>query len=651
MILVAHVYVIHPLSFETEVLLLTSGKHFTSGGQNYIPAIKTPITYGQSLFSRGTTSGETTVGVGELVIQNIDERFDYLRTYGFDGQRVDIYLLDDENDTLSDSKLYYRGTAFYAEITAEAVTITLMSRLQEMDIPCIEQTFEGTNAGPTGLEGTEETIKGKQKPMVYGRCFNIPLYCLNSSALIYGCNFNRDGTRKAVKYFKYVRDKGGELLFEADVASASLLQAASVTAGMYKSCIAEGLVKLGSVPQGDVTADVYESDGEDSSAPRVARRMLEELKGYAGGADFNTDELNSLHDKNACPVGIFITDSTTVLSAVTQVLDSIAGWMIPDSKGFLRFGRIEDPATLPVVATITEDMYLDGTLNRIPTNDDARNIPAFKLELKHTRNWEPMSKGELLISLAEEIAGALREEYRSVVSEDSAVKTVHPNATYLTYETLLMKPLQAKVRSGDCTTNKNGDFVGTQESGTGGSVAFSGQMTINPGTGNYYVTQTLSSPDEIYPGNHVLYFELVSGTVEARVTQGVTTLASTTFTGAGTKSLAFTMPIGSGVVIMFRVTSGGGSAVIDNIFVYESNPGLTVQQEADRRFAIQKKTQERFTLELDFLQFSFIEVGQAIILQDQRFGLEAGKSFLVIGRDDDLEDEKLELDIWSINES
>ena len=206
------------------------------------------------------------------------------------------------------------------------------------------------------------------------------------------------------------------------------------------------------------------------------------------------------------------------------------------------------------------------------------------------------------------------------------------------------------MRSGDCTTNKGGDFVGTQKSGTGGSVGFDGQMTINPGTGIYTVAQTLASPDEIYPGNHVLSFDLVSGTVEVQVSQGLTILAIQTFTGAGTKFLAFTMPIGSSVIITFRVTSGGGSAVLDNIFVYESNPGLTVQQEADRRFAIQKKTQERFTLELDFLEFSFIEVGQAIILQDQRFGLEAGKSFLVIGRDDDLEDEKLELDIWSINE-
>lgn len=623
MLLVAHINVVNPLSREVEILRVTTGRRYTFNGHDYIPCMTKGINYQQSLFSKGTTSGSTSVGTGELELVN-NGLFNYLKSYGFDGQTVEMYVLDNRSEALSSSNIYFKNTIVHCEIEIDKLVIKFNDKLQDLDVPCTEATFLGTNSGPTGLEGTEETIKGNQKPMLYGRCFNIPLFALNVPKLIYGCNFDKEGDRKAIAQIWNVRDKGGEIKWEGDVATSTALIAATVTDGFYKSCIAEGLIKPGSIPIGDFTADIYEAEGaENCSAGRVVRRMLEDLKDYAAGIDFNPGDLNYLDEFNACPVGIYITSDLSILSAITQLLDSIGAWMVPEPLGILRFGILQDPNDLEYIEEITDNHYLEGSLNRVATNDDSKNIPAFKVELKHTKNWQPLPKTSVLESVDLEIKEMLKLEYRSSVAEDQDVKLVHPLAPYLTFETLLMGARPAKTRKGEM------DLL--QVSGTGGSATFSdGQVTIVPGTGTYSATHVLTSPDEIYPGDFIVSFNLISGTVY---------LGGTLFDTVGVNSLEYTTTGTHNLV--FDARTATGTCVIDDIKVYEVNAGLTPDEEAARRLDIQKKSQERYTLELDFTAFRHLQVGQVIKLES--------KNFLIIGRDDDLSDEKIELDTWTVN--
>lgn len=659
MFAVANIYGINPSTLLTEVIRVTSRQDYTYGGNTWEPYIEEMLNFSETLFEKGTTSGDTKVGVGELVVSNNKGQFDKYKNYGFDGQDIEVFLLEEPTEAPDASKLYFRGTIDYAEPELERISFVIRNRLEELDVATQVATFAGTNAGPVGLEGTADDLKGKIKPQTWGYCLNIPMVCVNSSKLIYACNFDRSGNRKAVAQFNNVMDKGGEIIYEGNVANSTFLDLATPSAGKYIACLAEGLIRLGTVPKGDVTADVMEVEMNNCAAPYVVERIMQSL-GFVSGVDYDYVSLTKLAEKNSQPVGYYIDDDETALDVCQALLDSIGGWIAPTRLGMFRVGRVDLPANTgqQSVYTFDQNIFLNASLKRTTTGDKGLGIPCRNLELMHSRLWKTMNNGQLLESLSAATRTFLTNEYRSVSASSTTVPLVHKQAPSLQQKSLLVEPRPLKVRNGDfsnATLATDWDTVSVAGAAT--LVVTSNQCVMTPAGSNYTLGQfiglggTTTVKDEAFPGDYVLTFDLVSG-VNVTVTLLWNGVSIGTFVPAaiGSQSYNFTTSglQTTGLELRFNPTNVAGVAsTIDNVKIMPRVYGTpTPQAECDRRFTILSGNPERYTLEVPFALAKTVSLGDLVTLQFPRYSMNTGKDFVVIGREEDQDDETRTFDLY-----
>lgn len=527
MITLIHVNVINE-ALENKVIRITDANDFTADGYTYLPVLQNNLTLQQSLFSAtGGTYGGTSSSVGNIVLSNQNGLLDEYSEAGFDGQEISIYKVETKTTVPSIGNLVFRGIIFTAQFSWDEITLDIKNRTEELAISCQEATFLGSNAGPVGLEGLEDDIKGKVKPQVWGIVLNAALYSVNRSLLIYGCNYSRDGERLSVYSIPRVLDKGGLILNEGDVADSDLLIAATVAPGYYKTCLSEGLIKLGTVPKGAVTADIFENQILYCSASSVVKRILEAV-GFIAGPDFDSTSLTALETYNSHPIGYYVTDDISVSTVISDILGSIGSWIVPDRLGIFYFGRIAAPDSLGMPAVLSLDINTtkDASLQKLPTEDKGYGVPSFKLEFNHSMLWQTLNKGEVLESLTPDEKEALSLKFRSETITDLNVKIKHKLSTAITFDSYL----------------------------------------------------------------------------------------------------------------------------VDTVFTTIDPQGLTIAQEAQNRFDVVSNKSSRYKLEVDLKEVLNTNLGSIILFTDNRFNLQDGLLFIIIGKDEDHNEELASLDIWRVEE-
>lgn len=641
MIILIEIDYYNRISGTKETLCLTTGSHYSKDGKMFLPNLAVGLEFEEFLFSKGSSGGDSSSSIGNIVIPNSDGQFDYLDYAAFDGRQFRTYWAESESSV--EVFHYVTGTVKRHEMGLKEVVLTISDVLETMDAQMQLGTFAGTNGGmgaAGGLEGGEGDIKGQIKPRLYGRCRNIEPYLINSFHLIYACNYDRDGNRMPVYGFWNVFGKGVDYLYEGDVATAELLITATVSEGYYKTCVAEGCFRLGTVPGGAVTCDVFEMSGEDCSAARVIGRLLEDYP----VPSMDLTSLERLHTDFKCPIGIYITSERTVLEVLREILESLDCYLVPDAEGVARFGRVQLSLDQPKFK-LTREHIRD--LDRVPTSDSSSGIPAYSVKILHTKNWKTLDKGSLALSVDPLLQEFLATEYRIAEHTDTALLTTNPGSKPIEYETLLQEPVPVKLRNGSFksgfTVVEPTDWVDVYFGTIDLIVLYpsQGKATIPAGTGSAYLKQILTTPDEIFPGEYVVTFTVLSGTATLIVKDVGLTLF-TVAVGVGTSSHTFTatgeVEIWIGCVL--------GTTEITGVSVKESDAFGTPQTEAARRFALRSVPEERYTFKVSHEFCKDISLGDEITLEYNRFGMDEGKNFLVIGRSMELPSIDVELDVW-----
>lgn len=560
MIFVCDFDYIDPNYLGVQTLHVTSGRHYINGTDMYIPAILPGFTFDTQLYSQGTTKGEVTIGTGQLTIANTDGQFDFLRKCGLDGQRIKIWAPLNESDPLTNDNLYFVGKIFYPNLNFDKIVLYMKDQTEVLNVPAQNSLFAGTNAGNAGLEGLPTDLGGKPKPMVYGRVFNIPLYQINSSLLMYGCNYDTLGNAKAIYRVWNLYDKGGKLQFQADFSTSALLQAAVVQPGFYATCLANAQIKLGSVPIGAVTADIDENTLALSSAPYLVKRFFTD-QGYVDGTDYHGGLLDQLHLLNNCPAGIFITDSgDTQLSVATDLLNSIGAWIAPDRLGIFQFGRFDLAVNTPQVSAmiVTRNTYKTGTLDRPMTGDQNYGIPAKQVNVHHSKRWIVQQEADLLPSLEPSLISFLGEPDTVAKATSPSVIALHALAPVIDYDTLLAGPMSSIVINHDfdypILPNSTYSPVGSVNGGINSGWKFSsggggdgrfvqtpfGVQIISTATGDATLTQVLAIPSQLNVLNTYtldVLCQLGSTNTKVIISQGSNLINSTISTfGSGTQA-------------------------------------------------------------------------------------------------------------------
>lgn len=283
----------------------------------------------------------------------------------------------------------------------------------------------------TTLEGGDE-LEGKRKPLAYGQVRQVAPVLVNGTLLIYQAHA---GSLEAVNA---VRDRGVVLSFSANYASGRLLAAATVAAGDYATCLAEGLIRLGDSPGGIVTCDVQGDDsgtlgasGYTSTAADIVRKIVTTKGALTDPDDLDTGSFSDLNTTTSAVVGVATgLDRVSIAAVVDSVADSVGAFIDFTLNGRLRVRRLEDPSTATASHTIT-------SIEPDSWSGQNADIPAHTVKLGYRHYPKTLSGEEAASSLADSTRLDYGQPYRDTTSEDSTILTLHPSAALYEVQTLL----------------------------------------------------------------------------------------------------------------------------------------------------------------------------------------------------------------------
>jgi len=312
--------------------------------------------------------------LGNIEIHNADGALDELVTYAVDGRAVRV-LFGPAGGAYGDFTVIANVLATGWEADDIIARVLLRDLSFALDQPLQRTLYAGTG----GDEGGEE-VKGKPKPLCFGRARNITPVLIDPARLIYQWH---DGAGLAVDG---VYDRAAALTASgSDVADYAALAAATVPAGNYTTANAVSMFRLGSTPAGLVTADVR-GDANPSYVDAIDTIALRVLTARAGLRSSLIDTATWAALGAAAPgeMGIYIgeQETPTTNDVINRLVGSVGGWWGASRAGLLRAGRLMDPAD--ETAALPLDQYDILTLE-----PEATPIPRWRQRVAYRPNWTP----------------------------------------------------------------------------------------------------------------------------------------------------------------------------------------------------------------------------------------------------------------------
>lgn len=391
--------------------------------------VKQPALMRRDIFASGTTTGQSRVGYGEVVLTNNDGGLDYMIDYGFDGRSIIIRYGDTTGTYPADFTTVFVGTMEQAEFGWKDVTLKIRDRQAEFASKALQTSkFAGTNSLPNGLEGVAGDIKGQPKPITYGTVFNVEPPCVNTARLIYQVN---DG---AVSSVDAVYDRGLGLTKGADYTDQTDMETNAPAAGNFRVWPAGGYFRLTTNPTGLITADVVQGA---TAADRTVAQILRDIAVDRGGldsGDVTSADLTALDTANSSEVGIWVSSETDVASVMDEISTSVGAWWGFDSLGKLRMERLVAPSGTPVTTLTTTEI---SNFERTGTTDKGRSIPAYSVKVKYKKFYS-IQDSDIAGAVTDARRNEIREEFRETVATDATVKNKHLLSPELEFETLMV---------------------------------------------------------------------------------------------------------------------------------------------------------------------------------------------------------------------
>ena len=360
----------------TKTLRYCTGRGYETGGNYYEPRVKSTANLKISLYQSGKTSGASQIGYGEVVFFNTDGGLDALLGYGFDGRAIVIKKAFVVGAVVGALTTVLSCSMEQPEATWNDITIRIRDNQDRLNVPLQPVKYAGTNTLPNGVEGADD-IKGKPKPLLFGSVKNATPVCVNTSRLIYQVH---SGVLYSVDA---VYDKGVRLKAGVPYSTQADMEATEPAPGEFRSWLAGGMFRLGSSPVGQVTADAIEGTATERTAAKIFVRVADQSPTIAS-SDVDAADVTTLHAASGATIGLYSSQESTVAAALDEVMQNIGGWYTFDTTGKIRIGRLDAPTGSPVL-TITDSEKLN--IERIPSNDEGRGVPVWRVNLGYDRNF------------------------------------------------------------------------------------------------------------------------------------------------------------------------------------------------------------------------------------------------------------------------
>jgi hypothetical protein len=326
----------------------------------------------------------------------------------------------------------------------DTVTITFRDPSLDLDVPLARTTFAGTNAAPTGTEGTADDVKGQYKPVCYGRVRQVALPIVNGARPIFQAH---DGQ---IEDIDAARDKGVTITRGAVRTFATIDTGTDPAAGQFD-------FHLGS---GSTGAYARLVTGELRTGP-----FTFDIKGDKRGGTYRTTAADIAHEivtnRPSAPPGIVGADATalnaassavngfwnaangTVAQCLNAILPGVQGkWWFDAETGSFRMGQLVSPGGAPAMSFVR---LSDVDMTRGALDADIlsgwRLLPpaipiVWRVKVNYRRFWQTQTDG-LDANVSAALKAQLQNEWRSVTVSDAAVLSSAPAAAELTLDTCL----------------------------------------------------------------------------------------------------------------------------------------------------------------------------------------------------------------------
>lgn len=330
--------------------------------------------------------GQGSASYGELVIANGDGAYDYLLEMGWTGRRVRLLRTDKYGGTAAGSEVVFDGTCTAISVRDDDVVLALTSRAEIFNRPLLAAAFAGTG----GAEGDSD-LEGKRKPLCLGSCINVQAVLLVAAENIF---FVGVGPLEGIGA---VRMQGVALAPTSDYADYAALVGSSPGSGEYSTCLAEGLIKIGSAVAGDITCDVdgYTTGGSSGyaqTAAEMAQLIVTEFLGdeNLSGGDLDAAAFAALDAAQDAPLQYHasLDSQVTVAEALDWILAGVGAWWLVRFDGKLTVGRLDAPTgTATTVINAKDDVLPEVTIRRL--------IPPWRWQVGWRRIWHVQSADSL----------------------------------------------------------------------------------------------------------------------------------------------------------------------------------------------------------------------------------------------------------------
>jgi len=385
---------------------------------SYLPVTENPFNIEKSVFSGDQFNGNAG-SFGAIRILNGDASFDDLVDLFWDGRTVKV-LAGAETFARDQFVTIFDGVASGIEYDEDEIVINIQSKDRILDVEFSQNLYEGTG----DLEGGDD-INGTPKPIAYGECRNVTPVLVDAANLVYQVH---DGAMEAIDD---VYDRGVALTDGGDVDD---ITTASPSAGQYLTQLSGGYFKLGSSPDGQITADIKgDNDGGyvNLSGEIISRILQTKLGSQSfGTAEIDQGALNALDDQVTGKIGLYIRQETTAKRIINDILTPLQCYWTFKRNGQFTAGVGIDPGES--VLTITDNSIVDRELEALEVS-----TPAWRVILGYAKSWTVQNNTDLATATTDAQRTFVSEEYRKIITEQRNVRTKSPNAIEKKFNTLL----------------------------------------------------------------------------------------------------------------------------------------------------------------------------------------------------------------------
>ncbi len=253
------------------------------GGHIWEPAIAQAPAFRITLFN-GDFQAAVSPGAATLPLQMaaIKKSYPWADECAWKGAEVEIRV--GKPGDAWPWKLAFKGRVSGYERKGQVLSLSAEASLDDKDV--LTAAYAGT-----GLIEGDADLKGKVKPLAIGWPKNVEPVLINAVDSVY--QFSAYGPIEAVTtLYERGSDFGAST---GDHATYAALVAASIPAGRWAACLAQGLVRLGAPQAGVITADL-KGHIVGTVTPRLTGAIISALAGIAGIAevDIEAETLDAL---------------------------------------------------------------------------------------------------------------------------------------------------------------------------------------------------------------------------------------------------------------------------------------------------------------------------------------------------------------------